>query len=66
MSRFGIWALTHGYADDLELDRRDTDGNYCPENAGVTCVQQMQNTRKRKDAKTSRYKGVSFTVQSGK
>lgn len=26
------WALAAGYADDLELDRIDNDGNYTPEN----------------------------------
>ena len=29
---FRDWALSHGYSDDLEIDRRDNDKGYCPEN----------------------------------
>ena len=31
-SMFCVWALENGYESDLTLDRKDTDGNYCPEN----------------------------------
>ena len=29
---FYEWSITNGYSSDLELDRKDNNGNYCPEN----------------------------------
>ena len=29
---FKSWAVANGWSSELELDRRDTNGNYCPEN----------------------------------
>lgn len=29
---FAEWAIAHGYASNLEIDRIDSNGNYCPEN----------------------------------
>lgn len=57
---FCDWAVEAGYKPNLEIDRRDPNGNYCPENCRwATRSQQMRNQRKRRDGLTSKYKGVT-------
>lgn len=64
---FRDWALASGYADGLELDRIDNDRGYEPGNCRwATRNQQMANQRKRRDARTSRYRGVSWCSNAGK
>ena len=44
---FEKWALANGYAEGLELDRRDVNGSYCPENCHfVTHKANMRNLRR--------------------
>lgn len=61
---FEKWALENGYSDDLTIDRKDSNGNYCPENCRwSTPKEQSNNTRKtifvEYDGKTFSVKGLS-------
>ena len=43
---FKEWALKNGYSDDLTIERKDVDGNYCPENCcWITLSEQGKNRR---------------------
>lgn len=64
---FYAWAIGSGYAYPLEIDRINHAGRYEPSNCRwATRQQQMQNTGKRRDAKTSGYRGVSWCANAGK
>lgn len=46
---FVEWALSNGYADDLEIDREDVNGNYCPENCRF--ITQIMNARNKRSTR---------------
>lgn len=48
-SKFSDWALSHGYSEDLTLDRIDPDGDYEPSNCRwATWSEQARNRSKRR------------------
>jgi hypothetical protein len=59
-NEFRHWALENGYHPNLELDRRDGNGHYCPNNCRwATHCEQQANTRSR--GGTSQFKGVYWS-----
>ncbi|GHT52920.1 hypothetical protein FACS1894106_2710 [Spirochaetia bacterium] len=43
---FYTWAMVNGYRDDLTIDRKNSNGNYCPENCRwATQLTQVRNRR---------------------
>jgi len=56
------WALVNGWKEGLQIDRRDNDGNYCPENCRfVTPRKNILNQRLLISTNSSGYRGVSRT-----
>lgn len=63
---FRDWALEHDYADSLTIDRVDVNGNYEPSNCRwITQTKQCLNKRKRRDAESSVFIGVSWCGNAG-
>lgn len=66
-SSFKSWALLNGYDDNLQIDRKDNDGNYEPSNCRwVNRNVQARNTRLIMVTNSSGYRGVSFDKKSNK
>lgn len=56
---FREWALSHGYTDELSIERIDCNGNYCPENCcWIPRNEQSKNTR---NCKHYTFNGITMT-----
>ena len=64
---FKKWALTHGYSDNLSIDRIDGTKGYYPDNCRwVTPQIQAENTKLLSSNNTSGYRGVTFDKVTNK
>jgi hypothetical protein len=61
---FREWAYKNGYKENLQIDRKDNDGNYEPNNCRFISGQRNAQNRGPQLNKTSKYKGVSFYKSS--
>ena len=58
---FRDWALANGYREDLTIERKDPNGDYCPENCTwATMVEQQNNKR---DNHMISFRGKTQTLQ---
>lgn len=57
---FKNWALTHGYSEELTIDRIDSDLNYSPENC--RWVDRIEQSRNLKRTRLFTYKGETKTA----
>lgn len=63
---FVLWALDNDYKEGLQLDRRDNNKGYEPENCRfVTRYMNIHNKRRLMSTNTSGYAGVSLTPKGG-
>ena len=47
---FRGWAMSHGYSENLTIERNDVNGDYCPENCcWIAKSEQAKNKRPRKN-----------------
>lgn len=59
-ARFIEWALKSGYKEGMEIDRIDTDGDYCPENC--RWVSRLENANNKRNNKFITHDGMTKTL----
>ncbi len=58
---FYDWAVLNGWKKGLQIDRKDNDGDYCPENCKLSRPIENSNNRNKQWNNTSGFVGVTFT-----
>lgn len=58
--KFFAWALENGYKEELEIDRKDTDDDYCPENC--QWVTRLANANNKRNNIIIEYNGEKRTL----
>lgn len=59
-SKFIAWAMENGYEPGMEIDRIDTNKNYCPENC--RWVSRLENANNKRNNKIIEYNGERKTL----
>lgn len=57
---FRDWALSHGYSDDLQIDRIDYNGDYDPNNCRWVTAKEQQNNKR--NNRRVEYQGNAYTI----
>lgn len=57
---FRNWAIQNGYKDGMTIERKDVNGNYCPENC--TWITKAEQSINRRNVYHITYKGIEHTV----
>lgn len=57
---FAEWARSNGYADNLTIERKDVDGDYCPQNC--TWIERPKQARNRTTTKWVEYRGKTMSL----
>lgn len=60
INNFVEWSISNGYDSNLEIDRKDNNGNYCPQNC--RWVTHKINCNNKSDNRNVDYNGVRYTV----
>lgn len=63
---FKSWAIENGYSDNLTIDRKDVNGNYCPDNCRWVSMSIQEFNKRTLARNTSGRTGVSFNKKQRK